>query len=148
MKAIIETGGKQYTVTEGQEIYVEKEVLNIDIPTATIEKDTAGFKKKKKNNDIDLNLRVKNPYYIADTYDNINAFDLEHSTINYKGTDITPLSLTLIITIEENNSNMVYDVNIDMLGDDMVAYRITTSALMPAPIWMRIALNLLMERAI
>ena len=24
MKAIIETGGKQYTVTEGQEIYVEK----------------------------------------------------------------------------------------------------------------------------
>ena len=59
--------------------------------------------------------------------DNINAFDLEHSTINYKGTDITPLSLTLIITIVENNSNMVYDVNIDMLGDDMVAYRISSA---------------------
>ena len=123
-----------YQVHAEQEIYVEKEVLNIDIPTATIEKDTAGFNLIAKNNDIDLDLRVKNPYYIADTYKNINAFDLEHSTINYKGTDITPLSLTLIITIEENNSNMVYDVNIDMLGDDMVAYRITTSALMPAPI--------------
>ena len=31
MKAIIETGGKQYTVTEGTEIYVEKVLVKLEI---------------------------------------------------------------------------------------------------------------------
>lgn len=123
-----------YKVHAEQEIYVPKTTINITIPDAQINRDENGFTILAKNDDLDFTLMVKNPNYVADYYDNMDAYNFKNSSISYKGTKISPLALELDITIVETTAGLAYAIKINMLGDDIVEYVITATAAMPAPI--------------